>query len=347
MSDTKKGAEEYPTMYRIMQSTIANIPAMEAHHRSISKPTAPEYRVSSFNHKFVTSRGYKFHLVDEGDPNGEPLILIHGFPDLWYGFRYQIRHFAKQGFRVLAIDNLGAGESDHPWCNEDNYDIYRVKNTATNFIGILDQLNISKAVFIGHDWGASVAWKIGLYFPERCRAVVSIGTPPQEPQRLFPHPDIIAEKFPQLPFMAEFQTREPETWFDGNAKTVAVALHNIMYASSVGTSAEEKQYYIDQYSRTSLHGSLNHFRATYLNWEDELPYVGQPYLIPSLMIVLESDPILTPAFVASYSTDSIKNLEQVVIKTGGHNVHSDNPEDLNRVLDTYLAKVLGKKRNEE
>jgi pimeloyl-ACP methyl ester carboxylesterase len=49
--------------------------------------------------------------VDEGDPNGELLILIHGFPDLWYGWRYQIRHLVKEGYRVIAIDNLGNGET--------------------------------------------------------------------------------------------------------------------------------------------------------------------------------------------------------------------------------------------
>ncbi|KAG0335752.1 hypothetical protein BG000_007253 [Podila horticola] len=82
--------------------------------------------------------------VEEGDPRGEPLFLIHGFPDLWYGWRHQIKHFAKLGYRVLAVDCLGYGQTDTP---KDPME-YRVRNICNQLAGVLDALNIPKVTLV-------------------------------------------------------------------------------------------------------------------------------------------------------------------------------------------------------
>ncbi|KAF9111891.1 Bifunctional epoxide hydrolase 2, partial [Mortierella sp. AM989] len=150
-----------------LKKAYENLPLLEAAHVAASKPTAPGYEPSSFNHKYATINGYKYHYVEEGNLDGTPIILIHGFPDMWYGWRYQIRHLAKQGYRVIAIDNLGTGETDHPRCENGDYSIYSAKNLAANIVGLMDELKIQKAVIVGHDWGALIAGKIGLDFPDR------------------------------------------------------------------------------------------------------------------------------------------------------------------------------------
>ncbi|KAG0303029.1 hypothetical protein BGZ98_007050 [Dissophora globulifera] len=321
MTEIKQGVidAKATNLYQGLQGAMARLPAIEAHHLANSKPTAPEYLVSSFNHKFVVARGFKYHYVEEGNPDGEPLLLLHGFPDLWYGLRYQIRHLAKQGYRVIALDNLGSGESDHPRCDDENYDIYRTKNITANIVDILDQLNIPKVVVIGHD---------------------CIGIPHLEPAPQFVHPKDMAKKFPQFTYIADFQTRAPEGWFEGNPHTVAVAIYNSVYGASRGTS--EKQFYIDTFTRTTLHGALNYYRAARLNWEDELPFVGKPFTVPSLLIVIESDPVVTVDFVDLVPNTTIQTLEKVRIQKGGHNVIGENPEELNLLLDAHLNKVFGK-----
>ncbi|KAG0355894.1 Alpha/Beta hydrolase protein [Gamsiella multidivaricata] len=338
---TKLDAEN-PGLYGMLKITLANLTAIEAHHIAVSKPTAPENHVSSFNHKYATLNGYRYHYVEEGDPNNETLILVHGFPDLWYGWRYQIRHLVKQGYHVIAVDNLGVGETDHPRCDDGNYDPYRTKNIAANLVKLLDHLNVDKAVWIGHDWGSTSIWKVGLYYPERCRAIISIGFPHIQPVAQFVEPDVLAEHFPQFRFFSVFQTREPEGWFDGDAQKVAIAMFNSVYGAGVGTSHEEKQYYVQNYARTTLHGGLNYYRAVRLNHEDELPYIGKPYTVPALQAIIEKDPIVTPAFVAIHPSETMTSLEKVSIKEGGHNAHTENPEEVNKVIDAYLAKVFQK-----
>ncbi|KAI8595855.1 Alpha/Beta hydrolase protein [Dissophora ornata] len=211
-------------------------------------------------------------------------------------------------------------------------------------IALLDHLNIPKAVFIGHDWGASTCWSVGLFHPERCRAVISIGIPYMEPQVEYADPKDLQKVFPQFQYFAVFQTKEPEGWFDGNSHTMAVAMLNSVYGPSVGTSVEEKQLYIDSFTRTTMHGGLNYYRATRLSFEDGLPYVGKPYTVPAMLIIVESDPIVTPAFVASHTHGTIQSLEQARIKEGGHNVQTENPEEVNKLIDGYLAKVFDKKQ---
>ncbi|KAI7818665.1 Alpha/Beta hydrolase protein [Gamsiella multidivaricata] len=334
-------------LQKTLQGVIDNLPAIEAHHAAVSKPTAPEHEVSSFNHKYATLNGYKYHYVEEGDPNNETLILIHGFPDLWYGWRYQIRHLVKQGYHVIAVDNLGYGETDHPRCDDGNYDPYRTKNLASNLIALADHLNLEKAVWIGHDWGANVVLKLGLFYPERCLAVINIGVPYAQPQAEYLSPFAVAEVFPQFKYFAVFQTKEPETWFNGDGNMFSTALISSIYAHGTGTSIQEKQYYIDRFSHTTLHGGINYYRATFLNYQDELPYVGKPYTVPVLQVAVEKDPILTPEFWAVHKFDTLVNLEEAKIPEGGHNVHTENAEGTNKVLTEYLAKMFGKKDQQQ
>ncbi|KAK3818877.1 MAG: Alpha/Beta hydrolase protein [Benniella sp.] len=345
MANKSSISSENPELYSVLKLTFDNLSTIEAHHASVSKPTAPEYEIASFNHKYATLRGYKYHYVDEGDPNGELLILIHGFPDLWYGWRYQIRHLVKEGYRVIAIDNLGNGETDYPRCDDGNYDPYRTKNLGANLIDLLDQLNIAQAVFIGHDWGAAVAWRIGMHYPERCKAIISVGIPYAPPTAEYLDVSKFEAAFPQFKYWTVFQSKEPEEWFDADPKKMALAMFNTSYGSGIGTSVQEKQYYIDNYSRTTLHGGLNYYRAGRLNFEDGLPYVGKPFTVPALQVIVEKDPIITPAWVAVHPTDSIVNLKQVWISEGGHNVHTENPEAVNKALSEYLAMFFERQKN--
>ncbi|KAI1311916.1 Bifunctional epoxide hydrolase 2 [Mortierella claussenii] len=267
------------TVYGTLQYVLENLPQIEANHAAVSKPTPPELKVDSFHHKFITLRGYKYHYVEEGDPNGIPLILLHGFPDLWYGWRNQIRHLEKQGgYHIFAFDLLGYGDSDQPRCTLDKLDPYHSKNLVANMIDFLDQSNIEKAVFIGHDWQA-------------------------------------------------------------------LAYFNGSYALKPGTNVEEKEYYIKQFTRTSFHGGYNYYRAPAHNHAYDKQFIGKRYTVPSLLATIEKDPMITPSYVAVFPTDIFESLEVVNIPEGGHNVLTENPEAVNKILAEYLAKFFVKSRD--
>lgn len=129
-----------------------------------------------FNSRFITTtKGHCYFLIDEqpknyvGNLESAPTVLmLHGFPDLWYGYRYQIKAFAARGYRVLCPSMLGYGESSKP----SNVEAYSFKSVCYDMNSLLNECGVSSRVYvIGHDWGGMIAWRFCNYFPERVLAI--------------------------------------------------------------------------------------------------------------------------------------------------------------------------------
>ncbi|KAF9903293.1 Bifunctional epoxide hydrolase 2 [Lobosporangium transversale] len=334
------------TLYDQLKKTLECLPDILAYNASVSKPTPAELKPSSFNHKTISLRGHKYHYVEEGDPNGTPVILLHGFPDLWYGWRHQIRHLAKHGYRVFAIDNLGSGGSDHPRCSLDELDPYLAVNLSASLVDFLDQLNIEKAVFAGHDWGGYLVWQLGQRYPERCHTIISLGDPYRQPTKEFVGMDQFVKQFPHFAYWVTFETEEPDNWFDGDVHKQAQAYY-AGFAARPGTNIEEMEYYIDQFTRTSFHGGYNYYRAFKPNHEEQRRYIGKPFTVPALQVIIEQDQYLTPEFIAIHPTHMVQHLEQIRIEKGGHCVQFENPEHVNKVFTDYLSKFFSKDKSQD
>src|ERR1019366_7969234 len=121
--------------------------------------------MSEFKHRFVTTNGIRMHLVEAGQ--GFPVVMCHGFPELWYSWRHQIRALAAAGFRAIAPDQRGYGETDCPQPVE----AYQVRALVQDIVGMLDALAIEKCVIVGHDWGGFVRWQSALRAPGRIARV--------------------------------------------------------------------------------------------------------------------------------------------------------------------------------
>lgn len=114
-----------------------------------------------------------FHVVDEGE--GPVVLLLHGFPDSSALWRYQVPALVEAGYRVIAPDLRGFGESDKPA----EVEAYSLPNVVGDVLGILDGLGVERASVVGHDWGAAVAWALGALTPDRVErlAALSVGHP--------------------------------------------------------------------------------------------------------------------------------------------------------------------------
>lgn len=128
---------------------------------------------------FLTNVGlyaqYLLDYVEEGNKNGLAVLLVHGYPDLWYGWRHQIRHLAAQGhYRVIAVDLLGYGATSKPRSEDPTqaHPDYSPRSVGSHLVGLMDQLGIEKAVLVGHDWGCGVASRIAWHFPQRVHAMI-------------------------------------------------------------------------------------------------------------------------------------------------------------------------------
>jgi pimeloyl-ACP methyl ester carboxylesterase len=123
--------------------------------------------------RWVSGDGIRLHAVTAGDPHGPPVVLLHGFPEFWYGWRHQIGSLARAGFRVIAPDQRGYNRSDKPPRVAD----YTTDRLARDVIAALDSLSIGRAAVVGHDWGGGVAWYLAASHPDRVSRVAVLNCP--------------------------------------------------------------------------------------------------------------------------------------------------------------------------
>ncbi len=127
--------------------------------------------MSARKHHLLDISGVRIHAVEEGE--GPLVLLLHGFPELWYSWRHQLTALAQAGYRAVAIDQRGYGRSSKFW----NPDAYRIHRLVDDAVGVVHALGESTAVVIGHDWGAPVAWTAAWLHPEVFRGVVGLSIP--------------------------------------------------------------------------------------------------------------------------------------------------------------------------
>ena len=125
------------------------------------------------DHQQITANGINLHVVQDGPSTGRLVILLHGFPEFWYGWRRQIPYLAAAGYRVWAPDQRGYNISDKP----EGIAAYTLDELAADVIGLMDAAGEEKVFVVGHDWGAAVAWWVAAKYPARVARMVVINVP--------------------------------------------------------------------------------------------------------------------------------------------------------------------------
>lgn len=123
--------------------------------------------------EFVDVGGVSLHTVVAGPADGEPVVLLHGFPECWYGWHEYLDPLASAGYRVIAPDQRGYNRSDKPG----PVSAYRPGALAGDVVGLLDAIDAPDAHVVGHDWGALVAWWLALHDPDRVRTLSILNVP--------------------------------------------------------------------------------------------------------------------------------------------------------------------------
>ncbi|WP_345241558.1 alpha/beta hydrolase [Nibrella saemangeumensis] len=124
-------------------------------------------------HHFTTTNGVRLHVVQAGPVDGLLVILLHGFPEFWYGWRKQITFLAEAGYRVWAPDQRGYNLSDKP----DGVGAYQTDTLVDDILGLIDASGRQQVFLVGHDWGAMVAWRLAARYPERLHKLVILNVP--------------------------------------------------------------------------------------------------------------------------------------------------------------------------
>lgn len=210
----------------------------------------------NLEHVFLPTNGIRLHVAQTGSRYGSTVILLHGFPEFWYGWRRQIQPLADAGFRVWAPDQRGYNLSDKP----KGIDAYRLDELANDVVGLIDAAGVDKCYLVGHDWGAAVAWWTALRYPERLQKLAILNVP---------HPAVMMQTlssslaqlkkswymfFFQIPFL-------PEAILRNNDWEYVVKM--LMSGSKPGSfSAEDiEQYRQAWWRKDAFNSMLNWYRA--------------------------------------------------------------------------------------
>ncbi|CAN0862836.1 Epoxide hydrolase A [Linum grandiflorum] len=140
--------------------------------------------MEKIEHTTVATNGINMHVASIGITGSPTILFLHGFPELWYTWRHQMLSLSSQGFRCIAPDLRGYGDTDVPSGGADKYTSFHV---VGDLVGLLDSLGIEKVLLVGHDWGAIIAWHFCLFRPERITALVNTSVPfmPRHPKMSF------------------------------------------------------------------------------------------------------------------------------------------------------------------
>jgi pimeloyl-ACP methyl ester carboxylesterase len=315
----------------------------------------------SVQHRMVETNGIRLHVAELGQ--GPAVILCHGWPETWYSWRHQLAALAKAGFRALAPDMRGYGRSDRP----EPIETYTQLHIVGDMVGLLDALELSEAVIIGHDWGAPAAWNSALMRPDRFRAVVGLSVP-YAPRGKISLIDVFKRSGMESIYMMYFQ--EPGVAEREFEKDVATSLRRVLYSASgsvpqdtfwrpfvppggglLDTTFDTKMplpwlseadlaEYVKDFKESGFRGGFNWYRNLHRNWELMAAFANAPIRQPSLFIAGARDGVLRAPGMRS----AVDNLQQslpglrktVLIDGVGHWVQQEAPEQVNALLIEFL-----------
>jgi pimeloyl-ACP methyl ester carboxylesterase len=324
--------------------------------------------------QFAQTNGIRMAYYDAGlKTDTPPLVLCHGWPELAFSWRHQIKALSEAGLRVIAPDQRGYGATDRP----EPVEAYDLEQLTGDLIGLLDHLKIDKAIFVGHDWGGFVAWQLPLRHIDRVAGAVGINTPhmnraPADPIEIF------RKRFGDMMYIVQFQDpgREPdrifgnrvEQTFDafmrrpsprpdeqpsepasagiGASPKLNLALPQVVaaYDSKLDQrtpilSAEEKKVFVDTFTKTGFTGGINWYRNMSRNWQRSAG-LDHTVRVPSLMIMAENDAVLPPSATEGME-QIVPDLEKYLVRGSGHWTQQEKPEEVSAKLIEWRRRRFG------
>ncbi len=318
--------------------------------------------------QYADVNGIRMAYYEAGPRAGVPVIFCHGFPELAFSWRHQLKAFEAAGRWAIAPDQRGYGLTSRPGPVED----YDMAHLTGDMVGLLDHLGVEKAIFCGHDWGGIIVWQMPLLHPDRVAGVIGLNTPfmPRAPVDPI---EIMRKRLGEEMYIVHFQKPgEADAVLDAD---VAKAMNFFLRRpapgeapASGGISGEaaaegesvfplikilqaydpafdpretflteaEMAFFVETFQRTGFTGGINWYRNFTRNWRAS-EGVTEKVTVPSLMVMAEKDAVLPPSAADGMET-YVSDLEKALIKGSGHWTQQEKPEEVNRVILDWLGR---------
>ena len=312
----------------------------------------------------VQANGVTLSVEMEG--SGPLVVLMHGWPELGLSWRNQVPALAARGWRVAVPDMRGYGGSDKPW----DVGAYTLDTLADDMQALAHALGAQRWVAVGHDWGAPVAWRCALRFPEQVAAVFGMSVPHAKPSRT-PFFDIIEARFPDRFFYMRYFQQEGVAEAELAGSDRPAALRSIYYrargrgcAARAARSVPRDARLLDSFSPAppgplgfmtdadlaayaaafqagGWRGPLNWYRNFDRNAADARAYgdavIGQPagFLAGEYEAVL----YMLPGQLENMRAHCADLRMERRPAGAGHWIQQERPEETNAVLLEFLGQV--------
>jgi pimeloyl-ACP methyl ester carboxylesterase len=256
--------------------------------------------------------GVKLHTIIIG--TGEPIILLHGFPDFWYGWKNVILGL-QDDFQLIVPDTRGINLSDKP----EDAENYKIDLLVEDIKELANKLNIAKFTLVGHDWGGAISWAFGTTYPELLKKLVIINAP---------HPKIFRKKLESNPKQRRssgyiFQLLKPGGE-QSLLKNDMMGLKGAVFGTTRKKNAfskEDKERYIEAWSQpNSILCGVNYYRAN-----RSIEQATGNIDVPTLVIHGMKDIFIRPTVLDGLS-EFVKDLQIVKAEESSHWVMHDEPE---------------------
>lgn len=286
---------------------------------------------AQLQHHYLQTNGIKLHVVEAGASSGPLVILLHGFPEFWYGWRYQIEALAAAGFRVLAPDQRGYNLSDKPKSVHD----YNLDQLAADVVGLIDAVGREKAFLVGHDWGGASAWWAAIKHPERIEKLAILNSPhPRVMRKNIFHNPVQRKKswyffLFQIPFLPERRMRK-NNW--------QIGARALQRTSRQGTFTEtDMALYRKAWSQPgATTGMLNWYRAAFRSRPGRVR--SSRVTMPTLILWGAKDKFLQRE-MAEQSIGMCDDGKLVFIENASHWVQHEEAGRVNQYLYEFFRSV--------
>jgi pimeloyl-ACP methyl ester carboxylesterase len=316
--------------------------------------------------KRAAVNGVDIAYYEAGPREGVPIVLCHGFPELAFSWRHQIKALGDAGRWVIAPDQRGYGLSSKPGDVAD----YDLEHLTGDLVALLDHLGVEKAIFCGHDWGGIVTWQMPLMHPGRVAGVIGLNTPFMPRAPVDPIVIMRARFGPDM-YIVWFQNPDdPEATLGADpAKTMRFFMRKPAALASVAAPPPEggstfafkdllKQWdgvtggdqlltpdelavFADAFRDGGFFGPVSWYRNFTRNWERAETLPTRIDGVPCLMITAELDVVLSPA-MAEPMPQFIGDLETTMISGSGHWTQQEKPAEVNRLMLDWLDRRFPK-----
>ena len=285
-------------------------------------------------HEFVKVNGIRMHYVTMG--NGSLIVLLHGFPEFWYSWRYQIPTLSKQ-FKVVAPDMRGYGETEKPVKKE----AYKIEKIVNDIVELIHVLGYEKATIAGHDWGGIISWSIAMMAPDVVEKLIILNAP---------HPGVYSK------YMSKNLKQILRSWYifffliKGIPELILGSSNYKILKSSILKSSVRKESftekdietYVSSWKSGGVSGGINYYRANLsLRYWSNSNSVSFPKIkVPVLQIWAEDD-----IFLGKELTENTREFIDApyrlhLIPNCGHWLQQEASAEVNRIMIKFLDDTL-------